>query len=182
VVGAEIEQSLFADGEELPAMSRTFVSPNGDGSEVGSEVVRWQLVPTEVSEPESPGHLLCRGGGGGPSDDPGGGDPGDGNSDDPVDETGSGEVRIVVGARTNGGYFGFDPDAVRVSPGTTVTWEWSGRGGEHNVVHEGGEFESELTDEEGHTFSHTFDAAGTYDYVCSPHREQGMTGTVIVEE
>jgi plastocyanin len=36
--------------------------------------------------------------------------------------------------------------------------------------------------ESGDRFEHTFTVPGTYEYVCIPHREGGMFGTVIVEE
>ncbi|RQH03122.1 cupredoxin domain-containing protein [Natrarchaeobius oligotrophus] len=32
------------------------------------------------------------------------------------------------------------------------------------------------------TFEHTFEVAGTYDYICEPHIRAGMVGTVIVTE
>jgi len=97
-----------------------------------------------------------------------------------VDRTGREEVPVAVGA---GSGFSFDPAAVRISPGTTVVWEWTSFGGGHNVVAEDGAFESELLFEEGETFSHTFDEPGVYRYVCTPHRTQGMLGVVeVVDE
>jgi len=105
-----------------------------------------------------------------------------GNYDGVVDETGSDEVTVSVGADANGGAFGFDPAAVEVSPGTTVVWEWTGSGGSHNVVAEDGTFESELTKESGHTFEYTFEESGTYEYACTPHRSMGMKGAVVVSE
>jgi len=104
-----------------------------------------------------------------------------GNYDGVVDETGSDEVTIAVGASGNGGNFAFDPAAVRVSSGTTVVWEWTGQGAQHNVAAEGGGFESDMSAEEGHTFEHTFSEAGTYEYACTPHRTLGMKGVVVVE-
>jgi halocyanin-like protein len=104
------------------------------------------------------------------------------NYDSPVDETGSDQVTVQVGAEGNDGNFAFEPAAVRVSSGTEVVWEWTGQGGGHNVVHEDGAFESEITDEEGFTFSHTFEEAGNFLYFCEPHRSVGMKGAVIVEE
>ena len=78
--------------------------------------------------------------------------------------------------------FAFAPAAVRVSPGTTVVWEWTGNGGTHNVVNrEDGLFESELTVSEGHTFEYTFEESGEYRYVCIPHETLGMVGVVVVE-
>jgi halocyanin-like protein len=130
------------------------------------------------------------GGGGGSSDggSSGGGTPGFdgwmenvGNYDGVVDETGSDEVTVAVGAEGNGGAYAFDPPAVRVSSGTTVVWEWTGQGAQHNVAAEGGGFESDLSSEEGFTFEHTFSESGTYKYVCTPHRTLGMKGVVVVE-
>jgi halocyanin-like protein len=104
-----------------------------------------------------------------------------GNYDGVVDETGSDEVTVAVGAEGNGGNFAFDPAAVRVSSGTTVVWEWTGQGAQHNVAAEGGGFESSMVSEEGHTFEQTFSEAGTYEYVCTPHESLGMKGVVVVE-
>jgi len=100
------------------------------------------------------------------------------NYDGVVDETGSGSVTVEVGVEANGGAFGFGPAAVRVDPGTTVTWGWTGQGGSHNVAADG--FESALTDAGDHTFEHTFEEAGVYTYVCTPHETLGMKGAVVV--
>ena len=104
-----------------------------------------------------------------------------GNFDGVVDETGQSEITVVVGAEGNGGGYAFAPPAITVDTGTTVVWEWSGTGGSHNVAAEDGSFESDLTDAEGHTFSHTFDSAGTFKYKCTPHEAMGMKGAVVVE-
>lgn len=97
------------------------------------------------------------------------------------DMRGKNAVTIEVGAKGNMGDFGFGPAAVAVSPATTVTWEWIGRGGAHNVVAEGEMFTSgEPVDGEGTTFEHTFDKPGIYKYVCEPHESMGMKGTVLV--
>ena len=103
------------------------------------------------------------------------------NYDGVVDGTDAAEVTVTVGSEANGGNFGFDPAAVRVSTGTTVIWEWNGLGSSHNVVAEDGSFESELVAEEGHTFSQTFEEPGTVEYYCTPHRTMGMKGVVVVE-
>jgi halocyanin-like protein len=133
----------------------------------------------------------CSGGSGGDGGDDG--DGGDGgkrsfggwldnvdNYDGVVDETGSGKVTVQVGAAGNGGHFAFEPAAVKVSSGTTVTWEWTDEG-TYNVAANDGSFESEMTSEAGYTFEHTFDDAGTYKYSCTPHESMGMKGVVVVE-
>lgn len=97
-----------------------------------------------------------------------------------VDERGTSEVTIEVGASGNNGDFAFAPPAVRVDPGTTIVWEWTGEGGQHNVVHEGGTFESKLTAEAGHTFSQSFQETGVVKYYCDPHEMLGMKGVVVV--
>lgn len=97
-----------------------------------------------------------------------------------VDATGQDEVTVEVGVQANGGAFGFGPAAVQVDPGTTVVWEWTGKGVPHNVVDEAGNFESELISEAGATYEQTFDAAGVVKYYCTPHRGLGMKGVVVV--
>ena len=104
-----------------------------------------------------------------------------GNYDGVVDATGKSEVKVRVGSQANGGYFGFKPPAVRVSSGTTVVWEWTGKGGSHNVVAADGSFQSKLVVDEGHTFEHTFESSGTVRYYCQPHETVGMKGAVVVE-
>jgi halocyanin-like protein len=102
------------------------------------------------------------------------------NYDGVVDKTGQSEVTITVGAEGNNGAFAFGPAAVRVDPGTTVVWEWNGKGGSHNVKADDGSFESEMVGEQGHTFSQTFDEEGVVKYVCTPHKAMGMKGAVVV--
>jgi halocyanin-like protein len=98
-----------------------------------------------------------------------------------TDETGSDQVTVDVGAEANGGAFGFGPAAIRVDPGTTVTWEWTGEGGGHNVVAEDETFNSgQAVAEAGTTFDHTFEAAGVWLYFCVPHKALGMKGAVVV--
>ncbi|AEN04630.1 plastocyanin/azurin family copper-binding protein [Halolamina sp.] len=82
----------------------------------------------------------------------------------------------------------FEPAELTVTVGEELTWTWESDG--HNVVPsgqpsdadwsgtEGGE--SKLYDE-GHEYTHTFETAGRYNYVCTPHKSAGMTGTVIVQ-
>ncbi|ESP87053.1 halocyanin domain-containing protein [Candidatus Halobonum tyrrellensis G22] len=97
-----------------------------------------------------------------------------------VDERGSSEVTVDVGASGNGGSYAFAPAVVRVDPGTTVTWEWTGDGGSHNVVAENGAFESDLHDGAGATYSYTPDEPGVVRYACVPHKPMGMKGALVV--
>jgi len=101
-----------------------------------------------------------------------------------VDATGQESVTIDVGAGEIG--LAFAPAAVRVDAGTTVTWEWTGEGGDHNVVAaEESDFDvspqTELIADAGHTTEETFDEAGNYLYLCEPHVGNGKVGAVIIE-
>ena len=72
----------------------------------------------------------------------------------------------------------FIPGDVAVKPGDTVTWVNDDSVG-HDVT--GDDFSSGDPGgmQNGDTFEHTFDAAGTFDYVCTVH--PGMKGSVKVE-
>ena len=69
----------------------------------------------------------------------------------------------------------FDPVAVEVPAGTSVTWSFQDGGTPHDVTGEG--WKSGDPRSKG-TFRHTFDRPGTYDYRCTLHR--GMDGRVVV--
>lgn len=98
-----------------------------------------------------------------------------------VDRRDEPTVRVVVGAAGSTGFFKFDPPAVAVSPDTEVVWEWTGKGGAHNVGAERGAFDSGRPDDAmDRTFAHVFDAPGVYRFVCEPHRSMGMKGAVFV--
>ncbi|MCT9096526.1 halocyanin domain-containing protein [Haloarchaeobius sp. HME9146] len=97
-----------------------------------------------------------------------------------ADKRGESEVTITVGAAGNGGAFGFAPAAVRVDPGTTVVWEWSGKGGMHNVVAKDGTFESEMLSDAGATFEYAAESSGVFRYACAPHEAMGMKGALVV--
>lgn len=102
------------------------------------------------------------------------------NFDGTVDRTGESSVTVEVGVEGNTSFFAFGPPAVRVDPGTEIVWEWTGRGGAHNVVDLDGAYESELSSEEGFTYSRTFDSPGISRYYCGPHRSFGMKGAIVV--
>jgi len=101
----------------------------------------------------------------------------------------------------------FDPDAITVSVGDTVTWENVGTVGHSVTAYEdqipdgaeyfaSGGFESEGAARDawspgdpesgnvagGESFEHTFETAGTYRYFCIPHESAGMQGSVVVRE
>jgi halocyanin-like protein len=97
-----------------------------------------------------------------------------------VDETDRDRVLVVVGTG-RGGLF-FDPPAIRVSRGSIVVWEWTGRGGDHSVSHVDDAFSSRRFGERGASFTHAFDEVGVYRYACEVHGSSGQRGAVEVVE
>jgi len=97
---------------------------------------------------------------------------------DIVDETGSGSLTIDVGPD---GDFRFDPAAVRIDSGTTITWEWLSDG--HSVEQTDSDLSFEDADiqNEGATHEHTFDSSGAFLYQCGPHSANGHHGAIIIE-
>ena len=163
--GGDDESSAADDGRENGALSRRAALRAVGGAAVAGAALG--TVP-EAAQAQSGGTDL------------GSWFEGVSNYDGVVDETGSDSVTVEVGVEANGGGFGFGPAAVRVEPGTTVTWSWIGAGGSHNVAASDGEFESDLVDSDEHTFEHTFEEAGVYTYACTPHQTLGMKGAVVV--
>jgi len=89
----------------------------------------------------------------------------------------------------------FDPIGLFVEPGATVAWKLDS--GEHATaayaegtataeethIPEGASgWNSETLTDQGATFEHTFETAGTYDYFCLPHKSLEMVGRVVVGE
>jgi plastocyanin len=72
----------------------------------------------------------------------------------------------------------FDPSAIIVAPGATVTWTWANTT-QHNVTFANASITSSST-QAGGTYSTAMpSAAGTYSYSCTLHA--GMSGTVQVQ-
>lgn len=102
-----------------------------------------------------------------------------------VDNTGQDEVVVDVGAAGNGGNRAFAPPAVRISTGTTVSFEWTGQGGLHNVVStDDSDFDFNSGDPKisGDPFEQSFDNTGIGLYYCGPHESAGMLGGIEVVE
>jgi plastocyanin len=72
--------------------------------------------------------------------------------------------------------FTFEPKALTVKVGTTVTWK--NRDDIPHLVVSAGKFRSKTLDTDD-AFSFTFTSAGDYTYFCSLHPH--MTGTIKVE-
>jgi len=77
-----------------------------------------------------------------------------------------------------GGELVFEPEEVQVEPGGTVEWVWESGG--HNVLPESGDWGHEPLENAGYTYTHTFEEAASFEYVCTPHASAGMVGSVIV--
>lgn len=98
-----------------------------------------------------------------------------------TDETDAERPSVAVGAEGNGGFFAFDPPAMRIATETTVVWEWTGRGADHNVVEESDYFSSgESVSGEDATFELGFQEPGIYRYYCGPHEGVEMKGALVV--
>ncbi|WP_135662183.1 halocyanin domain-containing protein [Halorhabdus rudnickae] len=103
------------------------------------------------------------------------------NFDGIVDRRGQDEVTVKVGVEGNGSNWAFGPAAVRVDPGTTVVFEWTGQGNAHNVVADDDSYRSgDPVVEAGTTFEHTFEETGISKYYCNPHLAVGMKGAIVV--
>src|SRR4051794_33664270 len=86
--------------------------------------------------------------------------------------------------------FAFDPAAVTIAQGDTVTWHWDGPDTNHSVTSDPNQPDSFDSDPgrtptsadhlPGSTFDHTFNTPGTFTYICKVH--SFMTGKVIVNE
>jgi amicyanin len=92
----------------------------------------------------------------------------EGGSSAPTAPAGPNEVNIDN--------FAFAPATLTVKAGTTVTWTNKDED-PHTVVDNGGAFRSQALGSGG-TYSFTFPAAGTFDYICSVH--PFMHGSVVV--
>jgi halocyanin-like protein len=98
-----------------------------------------------------------------------------------TDLTGQSTATISVGTSAGAGNQGFEPLVAKVSPETTVQWEWSGKGGDHSIEFESIDIDSPTTTEAGVQLEHTFEHSGTYRYACLPHRSLGAKAALVVE-
>ncbi|MBI2107135.1 cupredoxin domain-containing protein [Candidatus Woesearchaeota archaeon] len=74
--------------------------------------------------------------------------------------------------------YAFSPAEIRIKKGDTITWT-NNDAVSHTVTSDSG---SELNSEalsQGESYSHTFNAQGTYEYYCKPH--PFMKAKIIVE-
>ncbi|KAB1196629.1 MULTISPECIES: plastocyanin/azurin family copper-binding protein [Haloferax] len=99
----------------------------------------------------------------------------------------------------------FTPPTVTIEVGDTVVWKNTSSRGHtvtayESLIPEGADFfasggyDDEQTARDAYsnslgglinsneTYSYTFDVPGEYEYLCIPHEQAGMVGTVVVEE
>lgn len=113
------------------------------------------------------------------------------NESDHNETDAASESAAEVTMLTNDSGTHFDPHIVEIAPGETVTWILES--GSHTttayasandtpqrIPEDAGAWDSEIIDEQGATFEHTFETEGVYDYYCRPHESTGMIGSVIV--
>ncbi|ERH09458.1 MAG: halocyanin domain protein [halophilic archaeon J07HX64] len=95
-----------------------------------------------------------------------------------VDETGTDELLIEVGRNRQ---YQYDPAAVRIDSGTTITWEWKSNG--HSVTQTESDFDFEDSGRQssGSTHEQTLNSSGAFLYKCIPHANLGHYGGIIVE-
>jgi len=90
-----------------------------------------------------------------------------------------GEVVVVSVDSTN---LRFSPETITLQEGDSVRFFWSGELLAHNAVESNGLFNSgEASRNVDYTYTFNIGENGTYEYVCEPHEEFGMIGTIIVE-
>lgn len=102
-----------------------------------------------------------------------------------ADRRGQENVSIQVGAGPNG--HAFDPAAVIVDPGTTITWDWVEESGAHYVVNRvrvayDPETIPDLISSGTYSTSETLDIPQMKRYACYNHDDDGMRAAVIVAE
>ncbi|GMR13011.1 MAG: hypothetical protein BMS9Abin29_1206 [Gemmatimonadota bacterium] len=104
----------------------------------------------------------------------------------------------VIGLRTDGGNFRFDPVGLVIEAGATVVWLNMGDFHSTTAFHPdnaalvGGNLPLRIPEgaqswhsgmlglTSGTDFSHTFTVEGVYDYLCQPHYMFGMVGRIVV--
>jgi plastocyanin len=169
---------------------RTFVTATGSFTASGLVALAGCNAPSD-------------GEGNGEEDEPagdGGGENGDTTTETTTeaDETtgdGGGGGTTQVNMVTESDQFYFDPIGLAVEPDTTVEWviesgrhsstayaEGNGGAEVRRIPEDAESWNSETLTDQGATFTYTFEAEGTYDYFCIPHKSLGMVGRVVCGE
>ncbi len=96
-----------------------------------------------------------------------------------VQEEQEGEVVVVSVDSTN---LRFSPETITLNEGDTIRFLWSGELLAHNAVEENGLFDSgDPSRDVDYSYTFSIGENGTYEYVCEPHEDLGMIGTIVVE-
>lgn len=93
---------------------------------------------------------------------------------------------VAVGPNAKNVFTPGTEDPLTIETGTRVRFDW--RSANHNIEvrdqPDGANWqgtEGDGTYHTGHIHEHTFEVAGEYHYVCTPHEALGMVGDVVVE-
>jgi plastocyanin len=94
-----------------------------------------------------------------------------GGSDNPTQPSGNNGSTVAVVNNQ------FNPATISVPVGSTVTWQWNSGGVTHNVTFQDGTTSGNMS---SGSFPRTFQAVGSFPYLCTIHGSLGMTGVVNV--
>ncbi len=88
-------------------------------------------------------------------------------------------VEVKLG--TESGMLAFEPSTININSGDSIKFI-NNKLAPHNAVFEGHDelSHSDLAFAPGESWTETFNAAGTYEFYCEPHRGAGMVGKVVV--
>jgi len=111
--------------------------------------------------------------------------------DHEVDTPAEPSATATVSMETADGGKHYAPHVVWIEQGGSVTWELES--GDHTatayhpdndrplrIPEAARSWDSGLLSDDGATFERGFEVEGVYDYVCTPHEDVGMVGTIIV--
>ena len=93
-----------------------------------------------------------------------------------------GGTPVTVGLEDIGGSgeYAYDPAEMTFSVGETVTFTLTSETEFHTFEVDDLDIYVEVEAEDTVIYTFTFDEAGTYELICTPHSAQGMVGTIIV--
>jgi len=97
-----------------------------------------------------------------------------------IGERGISQEEVVVSVDSTN--LRFSPESVTITEGDSVRFFWSGDRLAHNAVSYDGLFDSgDASRNVDYSFIFEVGTNGTYEYLCEPHEEFGMIGTIVVE-
>jgi len=97
-----------------------------------------------------------------------------------IGERGVSQEEVVVSVDSTN--LRFSPESVTITEGDSVRFFWSGELLAHNAVSYDGLFDSgDASRNVDYSFKFEVGTNGTHEYLCEPHEEFGMIGTIVVE-